>query len=139
MARIGTDEEHESAQLPDTSNRSSPGPDVLVLRDVFVPEGESPPPEVSGWINPLRLPATMNRQTGELTCGDGAGAAWGGAIRAEWHPDADQSSDSEAEINGPDGDAGGTNRSDGIGRPDGHEDADFGAMTSARATPASVT
>jgi hypothetical protein len=68
----------------------SPGPHIVVLRAAFVPQGADPPPEMTATMNPLRIPATLNPKTGELTCGQGIGAEWGEAIRAEWHPTSGQ-------------------------------------------------
>jgi hypothetical protein len=72
--------------LPDQSNRSTPGPDVLVLRTVFVPDGGQPPPEFINDLHPLRIPCTYNRKTGQATCRD-AGLNFDGDISAEFHPD----------------------------------------------------
>jgi hypothetical protein len=58
----------------------------VVLRAVFVPEGADVPTEFTATMNPLRIPATLDRATGELRCGEGIGAEWGDAIRAEWRP-----------------------------------------------------
>ena len=71
--------------LPDNSARPSAGPDVLVVRAVFVPDGDQPPPEFAGDFNPLQMRATRDPATGEITC-DAAGTVFGGDIRAEWYP-----------------------------------------------------
>jgi hypothetical protein len=63
-----------------------------VVRAAFVFEGEQPPPEFSSVFNPLRMPATRDPETGQITC-DNAGINFGAGIRAEWHPDEDQGSD----------------------------------------------
>lgn len=74
--------------MPDQSDRSAPGPLDLVVRAAFVPEGQQPPPEFRGDFNPLHIPATLDPETGQITC-DNAGTNFGGDIRAEWHPDPD--------------------------------------------------
>ncbi len=71
--------------MSDPPDRPTPGPDVLVLRAVFVPEGQQPPPEFASVWNPLRIPATVDPATGQITC-DNAGTNFGGDILAEWHP-----------------------------------------------------
>jgi hypothetical protein len=58
----------------------------LVLRAVFVPDGEQPPPEFMADFSPLRIRATRDPATGEITCDD-AGADFDGDISAQWHPD----------------------------------------------------
>jgi hypothetical protein len=74
--------------LPDTSNNPAAGPLTLVLRAVFVREGEQPPPEFLSDFGPLRMPATLDPATGEITC-DNSGTSFDGEVRAEWHPDSD--------------------------------------------------
>jgi len=75
----------------------------LVIRAAFVPEGDSPPPELGSDFTPLKFRATLDTSTGAIT-GDEAGASVHGDVRAEWHPDADQGSgDGEASAV-PDGD-----------------------------------
>jgi hypothetical protein len=39
-------------------------------------------------FNPLRIRATRNPATGEITC-DHAGGNWHGDISAQWYPDAE--------------------------------------------------
>jgi len=75
--------------LPDQSDRSTPGPLDIVVRAAFVPDGQQAPPEFAGDFNPLRIPATLDPETGQITC-DNAGTNFGGDLLAEWHPDADQ-------------------------------------------------
>jgi hypothetical protein len=67
-----------------------------VLRAVFVPDGESPPPEFLS-IDPMILSVTRDPATGEVTGGD-AGVSLDGDIGAEWVPD-----DAEASL-GDEGD-----------------------------------
>lgn len=78
--------------MPDTPDRSSPGPLVLVLRAAFVPDNEQPPPEFAADFSPLRFPATIDPATGKITCGD-AGISVDGDLLAEWHPDEEEGSD----------------------------------------------
>jgi hypothetical protein len=61
----------------------------LVLRAVFVPDGQEPPPEFSSDFSPLRVRATLDPATGAITCDD-AGISFDGDIRGEWHPDEEQ-------------------------------------------------
>jgi hypothetical protein len=82
--------------LSDAPDRPSPGPQTLVVRAAFVPEGKQPPAELLSTINPLRFPATLDPATGEITC-DRAGAGFHGDVRAEWYPDSDQESDGDQE------------------------------------------
>jgi hypothetical protein len=82
---------------PDQSGQETPGPHVLVLRAVFVPDGEDPPPEFAGDFRPLRIPATIDTETGEIT--SDSGINFGGAVRAEWHPGAGE--DASGEDNQP--------------------------------------
>jgi hypothetical protein len=82
--------------LPDTPDqpspdRPSPGPHTLVLRAAFVPDGKQPPPEFSSDFSPLKFRATLDPQTGAITC-DNAGMNFDGDILAEFHPDAEQGS-----------------------------------------------
>ena len=81
--------------MSDTSDRSGPGSHVLVIRAVFVPDGEAPPPEWASTLNPLRFPVTYDPSTGEIT-GD-AGNGFDQGISAEFHPDEDQGSGDEDE------------------------------------------
>ena len=81
-------------RLSDTSGRSSTGPFTLVLRAAFVPDGEDPPPEFAADFSPLKFRATLDRTTGIITC-DSAGMNFDGDIRAEWHPDVVQGSETE--------------------------------------------
>ncbi len=78
--------------LASSSGRSAPGPNILVIRAVFVPEGEQPPPEFSSVFDPLHFPATLDPATGQITCAM-PGGDFNGDIRAEWHPDDDPGSD----------------------------------------------
>jgi hypothetical protein len=77
--------------LPDSSARPFPGPQTLVVRAAFVPDGEQPPPEFMGAFDPLRIRATLDPATGGITCND-AGMNFDGDIRAEFYPDADRDS-----------------------------------------------
>jgi hypothetical protein len=63
-----------------------------VLRGVFVPKGEQPPPEFASDFRPLRIPATRDPATGQITCHN-AGISFGGDLLAHWYPDEDQGSD----------------------------------------------
>jgi hypothetical protein len=71
--------------LSDTSDRPTPDPRVLTLRAAFVPDGGTPPAELNGF-DPLRIPATVDPSTGQITSA-GPGASFDGDVRAEWHPD----------------------------------------------------
>ena len=97
--------------MPSSTGRPAPGPNTLVVRAAFVPDGQQPPPEFLGDFNPLRIPATLNPATGEITCIN-AGTNFGGDIRAEWHPDAEQDSDDGEDTAGQDSNAWGTGTSD---------------------------
>jgi hypothetical protein len=44
--------------------------------------------------DPLRIPATLDPATGQITC-DNAGTNFGGDILARWYPDEEQGSDTE--------------------------------------------
>jgi hypothetical protein len=112
--------------LPDApDDRSSPGPLTLVLRAAFVPDGQEPPPEFSSVFNPLKFRATLDPATGVITC-DNAGMSFLGDIRAEWHPDAGQGGDGEAELGGEGGDARAS------GEPDAGNDEPEGATQKPR-------
>ena len=102
--------------MSDASNPRSPGPNILVVRAVFVPDGEQPPPEFSGVFDPLKFRATLDPATGIITC-DNAGMSFLGDIRAEWHPDVEQGSADGQEAAGRDGDANGPSRPE-VGTPD---------------------
>ena len=78
--------------MPSSSGCSAPGPNILVIRAVFVPEGEQPPPEFSSVFDPLHFPATLDPATGQITCAM-PGGDFNGDIRAEWHPDENQGAD----------------------------------------------
>lgn len=65
-----------------------PGPDVLVLRAVFVPDGEDPPADFQGVYDPLKLSATFDPATGELRT-DAIGLGFGIDMPARWEPDRD--------------------------------------------------
>jgi len=92
-----------TVRLPETPDRPSPGPHVLVLRAAFVPDGKPPPPEFSSVFHALKFPATLDRATGEITC-DNVGMSFHGDIRAEWHPDPDQGTDQGEVAGAQDGD-----------------------------------
>ena len=49
-----------------STDRPSPGPHTLVIRAVFVPAGEQPPPEFSTAHNRITLPATLDPKTGAI-------------------------------------------------------------------------
>jgi hypothetical protein len=72
--------------LSDSSGRPRPGPHQLVIRAAFVPDGAEPPPEFAGRFDQLRMRATYDPATGQLTCAT-PGTHFGGDIRAEWYPD----------------------------------------------------
>jgi hypothetical protein len=80
--------------LSDQSDKPAPGPNVLVIRAVFVPDGGDPPPDFLANIDPLRFRATYDPSTGELTC-DEAGNAFDGAIQAQWYPAVGEEADAE--------------------------------------------
>jgi hypothetical protein len=89
--------------LPDSSKNLALGAGTLIVRAVFVPDGEQPPPDLIADFNSLHLPATLDPETGEITC-DNAGFDFNGAVRAEWHPgdEPDQSDgDEPADQNEP--------------------------------------
>jgi hypothetical protein len=67
---------------------------MLVLRAVFVPDGEDLPPEFAAEFDPIRFRASLDPETGEITCDD-AGMNIDGDIRAEWHPDEDEGSEDD--------------------------------------------
>jgi hypothetical protein len=105
----------------------------LVIRAVFVPERELPPPEFSSVFDPLHFPATLDPATGIITC-DNAGMSFLGDIRAEWHPDqrpAAQGGDADAAQGGQapagqDGNARGRLGGDDETPPDGQHDRTSG-------------
>ena len=66
----------------------------MVLRGVFVPDGQKPPPEFSSDLSPLRVRATLDPTTGAITCDD-AGISFDGDIRGDWYPDEEQEADDE--------------------------------------------
>ena len=68
--------------------RPPASPNHLVIRAVFVPDGEEPPPDVAATMSPLRFRATLDPETGILA-GDSEGNAFGGDLLAEWVPDSD--------------------------------------------------
>jgi hypothetical protein len=72
--------------LADQPDKPSPGPHTLVVRAAFVPDGEQPPPELNSVFDPIKFRATLDPETGEITC-DNAGMSFDGDIRAEFHPD----------------------------------------------------
>ncbi len=80
--------------LSDTDDRPSAGINTLVLRAAFVPDGMQPPTEFSSVIDPIKFPATLDPETGEITCGN-AGTAFDGDISAEFHPDEEEENDDE--------------------------------------------
>ena len=88
------------------SDTTGPGPLTLVLRAVFVPDGEEPPPDLAATLTPLRLRATLDRETGVLTL-ENTGPGLMPDLRAEWRPD-------------PAGDQGG------MGTDDGDDEEDAG-------------
>jgi hypothetical protein len=114
--------------LSDTSDRRSAGPLTLVVRAVFVPEGEQPPPEFSSVFNTIKFAATLDPETGVITC-DNAGVSFDGDVRAEWHPDEEQGGDGGEQA----GDQGRDER--GTGQPDAQNkmNSDRGGRTSTTA------
>ena len=74
--------------MSDPSDRPVPGPQTLVIRAAFVPDGEQPPPEFSSQFDPLHFPATRDPATGEITC-DADGTRFGGGVMAQWVADED--------------------------------------------------
>jgi hypothetical protein len=94
--------------LSDSSKNPAPGTGILIVRAVFVPDGEQPPPDLIADFNSLHLPATLDPETGEITC-DNAGFDFNGAVRAEWHPGDQQDQpggDEPADQNRPGSEAG---------------------------------
>jgi hypothetical protein len=83
----------------------------LVLRAAFVPDGEQPPADLSADFSPLTFRATLDRETGMITC-DNAGTNFDGDIRAEWHPETEQGSGEREDAAGSDGKARATGGSD---------------------------
>ena len=77
--------------MPPTSDRPAQGIDDLVLRAVFVPDGEDAPPEFMA-IDPMMISVTLDPATGEITGGD-AGVSLDGGIPAEWVPDDTEEAD----------------------------------------------
>jgi hypothetical protein len=75
--------------LSDKSDNPSPDENTLVVRAVFVPDGQQPPPEFGSDFSPLRIAATLDPSTGAITCDD-AGMNFDGDVLAEWHPDEEQ-------------------------------------------------
>ncbi len=65
---------------------------MLVIRAVFVPDGEQPPRDFAAAWDALRMPATRDSVTGQITCDD-AGSFFGSGIRGEWHSDENQADD----------------------------------------------
>ena len=53
--------------MRDDADGPAPGPNTLILQAVFVPDGESPPPEFSNAMDPLRFAVTLDPETGSLT------------------------------------------------------------------------
>ncbi len=88
--------------MREPSDRPVAGPGVLVVRAVFVPDGQQPPGEFMGVFDPLRFRATLDPATGVITC-DNAGMSFGGDVLAQWYPDDEQSSDDGDEIWAEDG------------------------------------
>ena len=72
--------------MSDTSDNPSQNPLTLAVRAVFVPDGEDPPMDLAGTINPLRLRATLDPATGALTC-DITGMNGHAGLSGEWVPD----------------------------------------------------
>jgi hypothetical protein len=68
------------------SDSRFPAPETLVVRAAFVPDGEEPPPELSGVFDPIIMRASLDPATGIITC-DNGGIAYEGDVRADWHPD----------------------------------------------------
>jgi hypothetical protein len=59
-----------------------------------VPDGEQPPPELNSVFDPIKFRATLDPETGEITC-DNAGINFHGDIRAEFHPDEKEQDDTD--------------------------------------------
>jgi hypothetical protein len=96
--------------LSDQSGRPAPGSGWLVIRAVFVPDGEQPPPEFLNDIHSLHFPATRDAVTGNITCENGMD--FFGGVHGEWYPDdaPDQSGGDQREQSDggqPDGSGGG--------------------------------
>lgn len=73
-----------------------------MLRAAFVPDGERPPPEFGAEFRALRIPATLDPATGQITC-PGAGMSFGNGLPAYWVPDGNQGGDDEAAVEADDG------------------------------------
>ncbi len=87
-------------------------PDDLIVRAVFVPDGEQPPAEFVADLDPLHFRATLDPATGEITC-DNTGMSIDGDLRARWFPaddggafdedDDDHPADQAEETDAPEG------------------------------------
>jgi hypothetical protein len=74
--------------LSDSSNPQAKTSTTIAVPAVFVPDGQTPPPEFATLWNPLRIRATYDPTTGVLTADDPTGRG----IVGTWCPDApDQS------------------------------------------------
>ena len=71
--------------MRDPSDRPVPTHDDLIVRAVFVPDGEQPPAEFLADIDPLHFRATLDPATGEITCAN-TGVSIDGDVRARWFP-----------------------------------------------------
>ena len=78
--------------LSDSSSGSNTDPGVLVVRAVFVPEGEQPPADFASAFDPLHFPATLDPETWAQSPATVAGTDFDGDLQAEWHPDPDEDS-----------------------------------------------
>lgn len=74
--------------MSDSSGQQGPGPLQLAIRAAFVPDGQDPPAEFLTHFDQLRMRATYDPVTGQITCVN-AGTNFHGDLRAEWHPDED--------------------------------------------------
>ena len=63
---------------------------TLIVRAVFVPEGEEPPPDLAANFDTLHFSVTFDPASGLLT-GAEPGASFDGDVRAEWVPDGNTS------------------------------------------------
>ena len=73
---------------------SSPDPQTLAIKAVFVPEGEAPPIEFVAVPHPLRFRATYDPETGKLSC-ENANSGAGPDIAAHWYPDKESDGDDD--------------------------------------------
>jgi hypothetical protein len=82
--------------LSDSSDRPNPPHGTLVIRAVFVPEGETPPPEFTLGSHVPRFPATYDPATGTMITNPAFGGP-GRGIQGQWHEDTEREVTDSAE------------------------------------------